>query len=60
MRSAYAIMPVGKRKNKSGKDKRMKALGVAAPWAFFLFDYGGQVTTRLELSYLLSSSHLQI
>jgi len=41
-------------------EKRMKALGVAAPWAFFLFDYGGQVTTRLELPYLLPSSHLQI
>lgn len=39
--------------------KRMKALGGATPWAFFLFNYSGQETTRLVLPYLLPSSHLQ-
>lgn len=58
-KNAYVIMPLGKRNDKSMWDKKMKALGGATPWAFFLFNYSGQETTRLVLPYLLPSSHLQ-
>ena len=56
---AYDIMPVGEKKWRVHVDKKNEALSTANTGGFFLFDYSRQETTRLVLSYLPPSSHLQ-
>ena len=59
-RFAYAIIAIGEKKWRVHGDKKSEALSTANTGGFFLFIYGGQETTRLVLSHLSPSNHLQI
>ena len=52
-------MPIGEKKWRVHVDKKNEALSTANTGGFFLFDCSRQETTRLVLSYLPLSSHLQ-